>query len=106
MRKLIAIICLTAFVALQYGKVVSYWHCRLVAATANCDCEKTLVGHTDKDHPTPVMIAKEKADEVFLTHQVIPNKPTVSISINNNYSTYQDLVPAGPTYSIFQPPKV
>ena len=106
MRKLIAIICLTAFIALQYGKLVSYWHCRLAAATVHCDCEKKLVGHTDKDHPTPVMIAKEKAEEAFLAHETSLTQPIVIILSYNNQTLYQSLIPADHTCSIFQPPKV
>jgi hypothetical protein len=106
MRKLIAIICLTAFIALQYGKIVSYWHCRLAAATVHCDCEKKWLDHTDKDHPTPVMIAKEKAEEVFLTHEVSLYQPAIITSNNKKQPLYCSLIPAGHTRSIFQPPRV
>lgn len=105
MRKLITIICLIAFIALQYGKVVSYWHCRL-SAPPTCDCQKTLTGHTDKDHPaTPVMIAKEKAEEVFLAHETTLHLPSLTITNNCTQSLYQSLVPADHTASIFQPPR-
>ncbi|NII29839.1 hypothetical protein HB364_32475 [Pseudoflavitalea sp. X16] len=105
MRKLIAILCLITFVALQYGKVVSYWHCRL-AAPVNCGCDKKLVDHTDKDHPTPVTIAKEKAEEVFLSHEALRSNPAVIIAdLNSKQSLYQSLIPADHTASIFQPPK-
>lgn len=105
MRKSITIICLIAFVALQYGKVVSYWHCRL-AATVNCDCEKKLVVHTDKEHHAPVMIAKEKAEEVFLAHEaLITNQPAIIATVNSKQSLYQSLIPADHTASIFQPPR-
>lgn len=105
MRKLLATICLIAFVALQYGKVVSYWHCRLTAPV-NCDCQKTLTGHSEKDHPSiPVMIAKEKAEEVFLAHEVIIHPFTVISTNNCNQSLYQSLIPADHTASVFQPPR-
>ena len=105
MRKLITIICLIAFIALQYGKVVSYWHCRLTAPP-NCDCQKTLTGHTGKDHDaTPLMIAKEKAEEVFLAHETFLHLPPV-ITINNcKQGLYRSLVPSDHTASIFQPPR-
>jgi hypothetical protein len=104
MRKFITVICLFAFVALQYGKLVSYWHCRLMAPV-NCDCQKTLTGHSDKDHPaSPVMVAKEKAEEVFLAHEITVH-PLPLISTNNcNKSLYQALIPADHTVSIFHPP--
>lgn len=105
MRKLIAIICLISFVALQYGKVVSYWHCRL-AAPVNCGCDKKLVDHTDKDHPTPVTIAKEKAEEVFLSHEAMLSNPPVIITTNSKQSLYRSLIPADHTAAIFQPPRV
>lgn len=105
MRKLITIICLITVVALQYGKVVSYWHCRL-AAPVNCDCEKKLIDHTDKDHPTPVAIAKEKAEEVFLVHETtISNTATIISGSISQQSLYQSLIPADYTASVFQPPK-
>jgi membrane-bound acyltransferase YfiQ involved in biofilm formation len=106
MRKLIAVICLTAFVALQYGKVISYWHCRLAAVTVTCDCEKTLLDHhSEKDHPTPLMIAKEKAAEVFLVHEVAAFKPTLVPITTINRSVGQSLFPADPARTIFQPPR-
>lgn len=106
MRKLITIICLTAFVALQYGKVISYWHCRLAAATVTCDCEKQLLDHhSGKDHPTPVMIAKEKTQEAFLVHEAVSYKTTVVTTTIINRSINPSLIPADHTSGIFQPPR-
>jgi hypothetical protein len=106
MRKLITILCLTAFVALQYGKIVSYWHCKLIAPP-NCDCQKTLVaGHTDKDHPhIPITTAKEKAEEVYLTHEHIIQLPVIITTDNNKQGYYNPQVPTGHSASIFQPPR-
>jgi hypothetical protein len=107
MRKLITIVCLTAFVALQYGKVISYWHCRLAAATVTCDCEKQLLDHhSEKDHPTPVMIAKEKTQEAFLAHEAISYKPTLVIATIINRSINPAFIPADHSSTIFQPPRL
>jgi hypothetical protein len=107
MRKLLALICLTAFVALQYGKVISYWHCRLSTVTITCDCDKKLLDHHDrKDHPTPLMIAKEKAAEVFISHEVAIFTPHWEPLTTINRSVDQSLFPSDPAHTIFQPPRV
>ena len=107
MRKPITIICLIAFIALQYGKVVSYWHCKLTAPV-NCDCQKTvLAGHTEKDHATiPIAIAREKAEEVYLAYAYIIQLPEIITANNCQQSGYRSLMPADHTTSIFQPPRM
>jgi hypothetical protein len=92
---------------LQYGKVISYWHCRLAAATASCGCELQLLDHhSEKDHPTPVMIAKEKTQEAFLAHEAVSYKPALQITTIINRSINPSLIPADHTTTIFQPPRV
>jgi hypothetical protein len=106
MRKLVTIICLFAFLALQYGKIVSYWHCR-ITAPVNCDCQKALTSHNEKDHATkPVMIAREKAEEVYLSHALITHVFEVIITNSCQQSHYLSLIPSDHTAAIFQPPKV
>lgn len=107
MRKLIAIICLTTFVALQYGKIISYWQCRFMTTVVHCDCEKKLMDHHDeKEHSTPLTIAKEKVEEVYIGHAVTVPSIHVAIIITPTGSLYYSLIPADYTYSIFQPPRV
>lgn len=105
MRKLIAFTCLIIFTLLQYGKVISYWHCR-VAAPADCDCAKQLTQYPDKEHThTPLLIAKEKTEEVYLYHEAAIPFFGAPASIDVPAGDYQAMIPAGYTASIFQPPR-
>ena len=110
MRKWIALFSLTVFLALQYGKLVSYWHCKVSAAItqAICDCEKLLIDihKDDNNHATPVAIAKEKAEESYLFYeQAFHHPPIVEISIDK-LPTYNALLPDGFHPPVFQPPRI
>ena len=106
MRSLTAIICLTAFFALQYGKLVSYWHCRIASiytATA-CDCVQQLLdNHKDTSHHASTIL-KEKTEEVVLFHEQYsswtPTETAVIYEIANI-----DITPYTYSPSIFQPPR-
>ncbi len=109
MSKGIAFICLFTFLALQYGKLASYWHCRLTAASAAalCDCEKYFVDTHQEGigDSSSTAIAKEKTDECYqweyharIDHKVKP----VNISPS---PLYLSLIPEDHTSNIFQPPK-
>lgn len=109
MSKGIAFICLVTFFALQYGKLASYWHCRLTAAStaAICECEKFLVD-THKEgigDSSATAIAKEKTDDSYQwEYPTIINgkvKPINSIPS----PLYLSLTPEDHTSNIFQPPK-
>lgn len=105
MRKLLAFTCLIIFTLLQYGKVISYWHCR-VAAPVDCDCAKQLLQQPDKDHThTPLLIAKEKTEEVYLYHEVAIPHFAAPATVGVPASHYLAMMPAGYTASIFQPPR-
>ena len=105
MRKLLALTCLFTFICLQYGKVISYWHCR-VAAPVNCDCAKQLTDHSDSEHQhTPLLIAKEKSEEVFVYHDVVLPAFTALASAKVATSRYLPMLPADHSVSIFQPPR-
>lgn len=106
MRKFIAMICLITFVTLQYGKVISYWHCRIVAATAHCDCEQKMVSHAEEDHPgAPLVIAKEKAEEVFVSTELNHHQTETIITDHTAQSLYQPMIPGDHTNPVFQPPQ-
>ena len=107
MRSLTAIICLTAFFALQYGKLVSYWHCRIasVYTSTPCDCLQQLLDtHKDTTHHSAAIL-KEKTEEVVLFHEQLTNwLPTeTAISYETAYIT---VIPETHSPAIFQPPRI
>lgn len=105
-RSLTAIICLTAFFALQYGKLVSYWNCRFVSiytATA-CDCVQQLLDAHKHAAPYTTATLKEKTEEIMLFHELVeswqfPATPVI-------YETaYFDAMPETYKAAVFQPPR-
>ncbi|WP_205512880.1 hypothetical protein [Longitalea arenae] len=106
MRSLTAIICLTAFLALQYGKLISYWNCRFASiyTSTRCDCVKPLLDlHKDTAH-YPAGTLKEKTVEIILFHEgpsswQAPAIPVIYVM------TYIDVIPESFTAAIFQPPR-
>lgn len=107
MRSLTAIICLTAFFALQYGKLVNYWHCRIASiytATA-CDCVKQLLdNHKDTTHHSSTLL-KEKTEEVVLFHE--PHTDWTPAPTAIIYETaYINVIPETYSPAIFQPPRL
>ena len=108
MRHVIAIVCLSIFFTMQYGKLVSYWRCKINAAVSavHCDCEKIMnhTAHSAVGHPA-TMIAQEKLEEVYVLHGVHTlNKPQIVI-IHNNFPSFTDALPEGRTIAVFQPPR-
>jgi hypothetical protein len=106
-RSLTAIICLTAFFALQYGKLVSYWHCRIASiyTSTPCDCVQQLLDtHKDTTHHSSAIL-KEKTEEVVLFHEQLtrwqPAETTVACEI-----AYIDVIPYTYAPTIFQPPRI
>ena len=110
MRKAIAIVCLVSFFALQYGKLVSYWHCKISAAVSatRCDCEKTVADiHTEGTHQdNSTVIASQKYEETYLFHELAVLPPQLPVVNNNNIPVYVAVIPQNHTRSIFQPPRV
>lgn len=105
MRKLLTLLCLVTFAFLQYGKVISYWHCR-VAAPNDCDCAKQLTDHPDSGHThTPLLIAKEKSEEVYLYHAIVQPVFSSTTVIETTATRYLPIVPADHSAAIFQPPR-
>ncbi|OQP42257.1 hypothetical protein A4D02_11750 [Niastella koreensis] len=107
MRSLTAIICLTAFFALQYGKLVSYWHCRIASiyTSTPCDCVQQLLDtHKDTTHHSAVIL-KEKTEEVVLFHEQHTTwQPTeTAASYERAYITF---IPETHSPAIFQPPRL
>ena len=106
-RSLTAIICLTAFLALQYGKLASYWHCRLVSlySSTPCDCVQQLLdAHKDGDGHTPTTL-KEKTEDIVLFYEGVQNwqSPVVPVSFE---AAYLEDIPETFSSPIFQPPRI
>jgi hypothetical protein len=99
---------LHCFFALQYGKLISYWHCRLVtiSSAAPCDCVKQLLNtHTDDaKHSTATL--KEKTEEIVLFYEPVQQTNTI-VTICSVYTmAYIHIVPQTGAGSVFQPPRV
>jgi hypothetical protein len=110
MNKGIAAIFLITFLALQYGKLASYWQCRLSAksAAAYCECEKYLLDTHQKDVPknAATAIAKEKTEECY-QWEIAIKKISAQQPVNNTPSSlYCNLIPEDHSKKIFQPPRV
>jgi hypothetical protein len=109
MRKAVAIVCITSFFALQYGKLVSYWHCRINAAVAAaiCDCEKNLADVHKEGTPlaNATATAKEKYEEVYLFRELPGSYTLLPVLLNSRIPMYAAVIPQGYTKAIFQPPR-
>lgn len=107
LRALTAIICFTAFFALQYGKLISYWHCRLIniSAAAPCDCVKQLLD-THKEDKHSAATLKEKTEEIVLFYE--PEQQTRRVVVVSSACTmaYIDVIPQTCNGSVFQPPRI
>lgn len=109
MRRLIALLCLCCFLAIQYGRIMSYWECRLRAAytAATCDCEKLITENgTDKGHISTAFPVKGISEEVYdhsfcsMPDQTAPAPGKLSIPISSTP------LPDADAKGIFQPPRI
>jgi hypothetical protein len=70
MQKIAALIFLVTFFATQYGKLVSYWECKITNSSdisaVQCDCEKIL-NNTNEDDSNIMnrLHVNEKSEESF-----------------------------------------
>lgn len=109
MRKLTAVICLVTFFMLQYGRIVSYWHCRLVTAVsteAPCDCEKNYADNPshNNSHDTAIHFAKEKSEESYCAVKSAASLTPVETEITTHYPAHTFRMPTSPVSAIFHPP--
>jgi hypothetical protein len=100
---------LVAFFALQYGKLVSYWHCRIntITSVTPCDCEKKLLDH-DPDggsHTATAFTAKEKTEEIVLLFEADDTWQAPAICADH-FPAYTDPVPNIYRAPVFQPPRL
>jgi len=108
LRTLTAIICLTAFFALQYGKLISYWHCRLIniSAAAPCDCVKQLLDTHKEDAKHAATTLKEKTEDIVLFYEPVQQIHSGATVCSSYTTAYINVVPQTCTGSIFQPPRM
>jgi len=105
-RSLTATICLTAFFALQYGNLVSYWQCRFASlyTSTRCDCIQQLLDkNTDSAHHSNATL-KEKTVEITLFHEQTQSWQSPAIPVKHE-TAYTEITPAIHTAAIFQPPR-
>jgi hypothetical protein len=109
MRKCTAILFLSVFLTLQYGRLVSYWHCQIISITnptAPCDCEKLLSAlPVDTSHPMTANLNKDKIEEVNLFLESPGEKNLREIRLHINSPIIKQLSPQSHTAAIFQPPR-
>lgn len=110
MRKAVAFICFITFFALQYGKLVSYWNCKITAAvlTAICDCEKKIIDihSSDTAHSNNTSIIKHSTEETYVFHEVSYSPAQLlPVIINSNIPVYVAIIPQNDADAIFQPPR-
>lgn len=109
MRKCTAILFLSVFITLQYGRLVSYWHCQIISITnpsAPCDCEKILSSFpSDASHPMTANVNKDKIEEVNLFLESHNEKLLKEVHQNINSPVIKQLLQQLYTAAIFQPPR-
>ena len=109
MRKCTAILFLSVFLTLQYGRLVSYWHCQIISIanpSTPCDCEKILSTlPVDTNHPMTANLGKDKIEEVNLFLESHNEKHLAVIRQNINSSLIKQLSTQSYTAAIFQPPR-
>ena len=106
-RSVTAIICLTAFFALQCGKLVSYWHCRIVSiySATPCDCVQQLVdNHKDANHHSATIL-KERTEEVVFFHEPVQSWQPAQTKVAYEMA-YIEVIPYTYSPAIFQPPRI
>ena len=103
---------ISIFCMLQYGKIVSYWHCMLsnaiYTASANCDCKKILLDDIDgiETALSGNISLKEKVEELYTFQWMQTVKAKVQPIFSFVFSNNTSLLPPGFHALVFQPPKV
>ncbi|THU40091.1 hypothetical protein FAM09_09405 [Niastella caeni] len=107
MRSLTAIICLTTFLALQYGKLISYWHCRFASiyTSTRCDCVQQLLDIHKHDTPHPTATLKEKTEDIVFFYELVQSWQS-SITPVTHEMAYVALLPETYAAAVFQPPRL
>lgn len=97
------------FLAIQYGRIMSYWECRLRAAytAATCDCEKYMTQDgTDKGHISMGFPVKGVSEEVY-DHSFcsLPAAPAIAHS-TTHFPLMSMALSDADAKGIFQPPRI
>jgi hypothetical protein len=106
-RSVTAIICLTAFLALQYGKLASYWHCRFVSlySSTPCDCVQQLLDtHKNGDGHAPTTL-KEKTEDIVLFYEAVQSWQSPVPPVTVVTASPED-IPETFSSPVFQPPRL
>jgi hypothetical protein len=107
--KIRASILVLTFLVLQYGKLASYWECRMSAASyaEYCECQKLLVDTHEKGNTetAPTAIAKEKTDESYQWETHVNNIAEQPVQ-HTPSSQYLSWIPGDHSQVVFQPPKI
>jgi hypothetical protein len=109
MQKIIACIFLVFFSAAQYGKLISYWKCKITNSSdtraVQCDCEKILTD-TMNGKETTVLARVHVKDKTEEWHQVqkvqIPTGEAPALSKAG--TEFRTMLSTGFTAYIFRPP--
>jgi len=112
LQKTTAILFLILFSAIQYGKLISYWNCKVTNTSdtraVQCDCEKILTDtNGDKDSNLLARVqVNDKIEEWSNAYpSVIIQAENVNITVNTN-PVLSFSPSTGYTGSIFQPPRL
>ncbi len=100
------------FSAMQYGKLISYWKCRVTNSAdigaVQCDCEKILMDNSDglADNLSTRSQVNDKIEDWFSSNMnvILENNNELIIKTINPHHYHLHLTRF--TGSIFQPPKI
>lgn len=110
--KIPATVLLILFCTMQYGKLISYWNCKVTNSSdpvaVQCDCEKILTD-TNGDDDSNVMARVQKADKAWDFYHV--NIPVKISDFNFSFisairKALISLIPGDFHLSVFQPPRL
>ena len=107
MRRLTALLLLVCFSAIQYGRIMSYWECRLRATTAaaKCDCEKIMAQADDSKGHFAASSVKGISEEVYdHAYCSLPGLLAIASASKIYYTQTSPLADAD-AKGIFQPPR-
>ncbi|MBC7828594.1 MAG: hypothetical protein H7122_12660 [Chitinophagaceae bacterium] len=112
MQKIMALIFLTIFSAIQHGKLISYWNCKITNTSdtraVQCDCEKILTD-TNGDQDSNLLSrthVKDKTEEWLNIYKYPCSPKKCLIPANSNVYVISSSPTAGFTRHVFQPPKI
>ncbi|NML21044.1 hypothetical protein HHL16_09180 [Pseudoflavitalea sp. G-6-1-2] len=108
MRRLIALLCFVCFFAIQYGRIMSYWECRLMAnsTAARCDCEKLIAKQADAKGNFSVSVQQKIVSEDVYEHSyhLLPELSAAG-SVLEQTQLLSAPLPEGNDSGILRPPR-